>query len=214
VAEALHLWLPRVIQAAKPWISSEDIEKGTRWGTEIAGELEDSNVGIVCVTSDNIRSPWLNFEAGALSKAISVARVCPYLLDVAPSDLEGPLTLFQLTRATKNDTEKLVCSINGWLEDAVPEANLKAQFDLLWGDLEKKFRSVPSTTESLPQRPEREILEEILETVRDLGRSRSVATSTTTVTDLPTGSVLPTHSALTRAPQSTHGQPDGSVPSG
>ena len=33
IANALHEWLPRVIQALDPWISV-DIDKGARWGVK------------------------------------------------------------------------------------------------------------------------------------------------------------------------------------
>jgi hypothetical protein len=45
VAEALQQWLPRVIQATEPWISTE-ISKGSRWGPEISSRLEESRIGI------------------------------------------------------------------------------------------------------------------------------------------------------------------------
>lgn len=50
----LNDWLPSVIQSLKPYVSSEDIYKGTRWNSDIATELEKSNFGILCVTIDNI----------------------------------------------------------------------------------------------------------------------------------------------------------------
>lgn len=51
VALAFHDWLPKVIQAIKPYVSSEDIAKGARWATEIAKELESSNFGIISQTN-------------------------------------------------------------------------------------------------------------------------------------------------------------------
>ncbi len=68
VAEALRYWLPKVIQALEPWMSADDIEKGTRWRSGIATELEQSSVGIICLTRENLDSTWIHFEAGALSK--------------------------------------------------------------------------------------------------------------------------------------------------
>lgn len=68
VALIFHEWLPQVIQSLEPFASSEDIEKGSRWNTDIAQELKESTFGLICVTKDNLSAPWLNFEAGALSK--------------------------------------------------------------------------------------------------------------------------------------------------
>ena len=74
VALVLRDWLPSVIQSLTPYVSSEDIDKGARWSTDIAKELEDSTFGILCVTKDNLEAPWLLFEAGALSKMMKVCR--------------------------------------------------------------------------------------------------------------------------------------------
>jgi len=73
-------------------LSANDIEKGARWGTEISQELEQSKFGVICVTPENLDARWLNFEAGALSKIVSRNRVCPYLVDMSPTDLVGPLS--------------------------------------------------------------------------------------------------------------------------
>jgi hypothetical protein len=66
----LRDWLPSVIQSLEPYVSSEDIDKGTRWSSDIAKELDNSAYGILCVTQDNLAAPWINFEAGALSKSV------------------------------------------------------------------------------------------------------------------------------------------------
>ena len=69
VAKALHDWLPNVIQSAKPWISSENVDKGTLWSGEIAAVLSTVRVGIVCVTPENV--------------ADAVRELRPYAVDVA-----------------------------------------------------------------------------------------------------------------------------------
>lgn len=51
IAEALREWLPNVVQSVQPWMSSEDIEKGVRWSIDIAAELSQTRVGILCGNS-------------------------------------------------------------------------------------------------------------------------------------------------------------------
>jgi hypothetical protein len=107
-AEALREWLPNVIQAIEPWMSAEDIDKGARWASDLASQLESIQFGVLCLTSDCIASPWILFEAGALSKTLDKARVCPYLFDISPADLAGPLIQFNAAKADKDDTRKLI----------------------------------------------------------------------------------------------------------
>lgn len=57
VAMIFREWLPSVIQSLEPYVSSEDIDKGARWSSDIAKELEDSTFGILCVTKDNLHAP-------------------------------------------------------------------------------------------------------------------------------------------------------------
>ena len=71
---ALHFkeWLPVVLPFVEAWVSSEDIPKGSRWGAELATQLEGTDAGIVCLVPGNIDEPWLNFEAGALIRHLVV----------------------------------------------------------------------------------------------------------------------------------------------
>ena len=119
VARALNSWLPQVINAAKPWISSEDIDKGTRWFSEIGSTLAESNFGIVCLTKSNLSAPWILFEAGALSKSLDQARVSPLLIDLNNADIQGhgPLTQFNTTSLTQDDIKKLVTTINSYVQE-------------------------------------------------------------------------------------------------
>src|SRR4030095_14366819 len=84
VASALAPWLKDVIQTVEPWVSSRNIQAGQRWSNVLQQELREAEFGIVCVTNDNLHSPWLLFEAGALANSVSEARVVPYLF--------GPMT--------------------------------------------------------------------------------------------------------------------------
>jgi len=112
LAEALRGWLPSVIQAIKPYFSPDDITKGSRWSTEIAKELEECKIGLICLTADNLEAPWIMFETGALSKSISAARVCPLLFGVEPSDVKGPLVQFQAAPFAKDEMKKAVRMMN------------------------------------------------------------------------------------------------------
>ena len=70
VAKVLDSWLPCVLQGAETFLSS-DISKGDRWSDVLAEELKEAHYGIICVTPFNIHRPWMNFEAGGLSRVIS-----------------------------------------------------------------------------------------------------------------------------------------------
>jgi hypothetical protein len=122
------------------------------------------------------------FEAGALSKIRSNSHVCTYLHDrLSPSDISGPLALFQSTKANKSETLALLRTINNRISEPIPQNHLEDIFETLWPRLEQELENVPKpTTESAPQRPDRELLEEILTTTRvvarDMGKQKSVTT--------------------------------------
>src|SRR4051794_28404124 len=67
VAESLNGWLKDVLPGIKPWISTEDITKGSTWFPALLGRLEAARLCILCITPENVRSPWLYFEAGAIA---------------------------------------------------------------------------------------------------------------------------------------------------
>jgi hypothetical protein len=175
VAVALRDWLPAVINSVEPFVSSEDIYAGTRWQMEIAGQLESTNFGIVCVTKDNQHAPWLNFEAGALAKAVDSSRVVPLAVDLKPTDVELPLGQFQAQPATKQGISAVVTSVNGACESPLADGLLDRAVNKWWPDLDAALaeideRSAPTHAANGPHRTERELLEETLNTVRSLAR--------------------------------------------
>lgn len=177
VAKALRDWLPLIINALKPWLSLSDIDKGARWGTDIAARLQASKAGIICLTPSNLHSDWILFEAGALSKTIANTFVCPLLIGIEPSDIKGPLAQFQATRADKDDLLKLVKTLNQGLgETALEESQIQVAFEAFWPKFKTELDKIPPDEFSArPQRTDRDLLEEILDFVRNQNRS-SVAT--------------------------------------
>ena len=173
IAKALKDWLPDVLQAVKPWMSDTDIESGQKWQSELSKQLNECEFGIVCVTPENKASPWLNFEAGALSKALKdVTFVCPYLYEMKPEGITGPLSQFQSKQAGKEGTRELVYNINGRLEedDKLTQVKVEKAFDRCWGELEKNLQSAPSTHAALRKVDPLALLPEILENTRALRR--------------------------------------------
>ncbi|MFC1759319.1 toll/interleukin-1 receptor domain-containing protein [Planctomycetota bacterium] len=170
LAEALREWLPSVLQFVKPYFTPADIEKGARWGSDIAGELESSDVGIICLTKDNTQKPWILFEAGALSKSLDKAKVCTVLFDLDTTDLKGPLTIFQHTKFQADEFKKLIRSINNTGGDLkLDDGVLNDVFDMWWPKLEEKVNAILKNHKNdapTADRPERDMLEEILELTR------------------------------------------------
>jgi len=174
VAVALRNWLPDVIQACEPWVSPEDIDPGARWGAELAAQLEQTQFAVLCLTSDNLSAPWIHFEAGAISKKLDdKTRVAPYLLDIKPTDIVGPLVQFQAVNADPEGTLKLVHSINHALDsNALANDRIDKYFKKCWPELEPILKKIPPSPPetSKPVRSEKELLEEILGLVRDQSR--------------------------------------------
>lgn len=175
VALVFRDWLPSVIQEIVPYVSSEDIDKGARWSTDIAKELEDSTFGILCVTRENINAPWLTFEAGALSKTMDKAFVSPFLFDIKRSEVDGPILQFQSTILEKADLKKLVQTINKACDSrGLSPDRLTKAFNVWYPNLEEELGKIPelapdATAEAAKpvEAPgTQEILEEILELSR------------------------------------------------
>lgn len=169
VAEALYDWLPTVIQNIETWMSTTDIEKGSKWRQVLSGELTSANFGIICLTPENLSEPWLLFEAGALSKATE-SRVWTYLYDLSFTDVEDPLSEFQHTTATMADTRRLVQSISSVAPDSAPMTRVDRAFDALWPELETALKVIekPTLAARGDARTSEEMLKEVLLRVREL----------------------------------------------
>lgn len=172
VAQALWKFLPDIIQNVDPWMSAESLTAGARWTPKISEQLEETKFGIICLTPTNQAASWLLFEAGALAKTLKDTVVVPYLTNIEPSEVVGPLAQFQSIRRDKKGTWELVKSINKALsEKPLEDARLRRLFERTWPELADAFETIPEP-ESSPeeQRSEKDILREVLELTRDLSR--------------------------------------------
>ncbi|MGI4750677.1 MAG: TIR domain-containing protein [Janthinobacterium lividum] len=181
VAEYLRTWIEQIIQAAEPWISVE-INKGKRWNQEISLKLEESKIGIFCITKENLNAPWILFEAGAISKSHD-SFVCTFLIDLQPTDLIGPLSLFQATKFNKEDVFKLLTTINQSIAKyggrSLSIETLKSLFEKFYPELEIKIKQILSIIKSDDTqeiRTDRELLEESIQILRSFKLVKSDST--------------------------------------
>ena len=174
IAETLKKWIKHVIQSVEPFVSSEDVQKGSRWSADIAKELQDTDFGVLCVTKDNFNAPWLLFEAGALSKTMDKALVVPLLFGLKPSDLsDSPLLQFQATPFSKDEMKKLINTMNEKSERKLDD--LDEAFEKWYPDLQKALEKISSSVVEKNENIESEtiikssevLLEEILSLSRD-----------------------------------------------
>lgn len=168
LAMALRDWLPLVLHYVEPWLSEVDVAAGDRWAQAVAKELEASNFGIICVTPENVGSPWVLFEAGALAKAMQGARVI-LLFNLGIGDITGPLAQFQAKKVEKGGLGDVIQSLNSTKDQSILEARAKQLFEALWPEFEKQLESIPDEAPTEKHmRPQHEILEELVTGVRGL----------------------------------------------
>lgn len=174
MAKAMRDWLPRVIQLIDPWMSESDADKGIRWEQRIGDELNQTRCGVFCLTPENLDSRWLNFEAGAIAKTVDKTFVCTYLFDLKPTDIAGPLSSFNHTIADKEDSRKLIHTLNRAMEtQSLSEKIVNDSFEMYWPRLEEALKALPPVTQKPPPRDMENMVDEILVSVRALLKERS-----------------------------------------
>jgi hypothetical protein len=182
IAEVLHKYLPFIINELQPFISGH-IESGSRWNIKLMEELEQSSFGILCLTSENLESAWLLFEAGALTKHLE-GRACGLLIgSLKPNDVQGPLSQFQHRKFARDGFGSLLEDINSKLENPMEKGRLNLVIDKWWADIyseyENAVKSATSENKQL-QRPPEDILDEILTKIRVIEKNLAPSKSTKT----------------------------------
>ena len=176
VASALRNFIPLVFQRAEVFTTADDIEKGARWTAEVSKELERADVAILCLTPEALNSPWMTFEAGALSKSLTPGRVIPLLVGLSVVDVSGPFTQFQACSAEKTGIHRLLSSLNSEFDLGLSDAMLNRLFEAMWPELDSQLQGIAAQATGKhrdapkPRRSDRDLLEELMNEVRVLKR--------------------------------------------
>lgn len=150
-ALAIGEWLPWVIPCAEPYVPPQSID-AIPWNREREEAAIDSRFGILCVTQKNLYDPWLVFEAGALVMTAAQPCVSAFLLDVRPTEVSGPLSLFQTAVCEEGSVRDLIQSLNRACgEAAVPKERLESSFSYWFPDLRENLDDL----RDLQERPRR-----------------------------------------------------------
>jgi predicted O-methyltransferase YrrM len=88
----------------EPWISSQDLNAGTAWFTEIEKAMLSCENAVVCLTPGSSRKPWVNFESGFLYARLKNVKLITFGETLTP-----PLSALQYVDGhNKNDLVKLL----------------------------------------------------------------------------------------------------------
>jgi hypothetical protein len=161
IAKALRDWLDDIFHGIRIYLSTEDMQQGKRWATDLAEQLAITDLGIVCLAPDNLSAPWVHFEAGVVSRDLKDGYVTSLLCGIDANDVSGPLAQFQNTPTDKENVFKLVKEINGRIAAGGPrrpDNKLTVEFESHWPKLHQEIRNAlaeagPSTEDGGAQDP-------------------------------------------------------------
>ncbi len=143
IASVFYEWLPKVVPGIRPWMSSKDIDKGKQWFSELHGFLGEATSCVICVTKENVHSPWIYYETGAIATKKEDVLVCPYLIGIDTSMIaDGPLAQFQCAEATKEDTLLLIKSLNKAISTPQDEVSLIGNYESIWSEFEQELARI------------------------------------------------------------------------
>jgi hypothetical protein len=148
VASALREFIPLIFQRAQVFTTIDnDIERGSKWNTEIISYISTADVAVICLTPESLNSPWLTFEAGALSSSIGANKVFPLLIGLSLVDLVGPFTQFQVTSLEKSDIFSLFKMLNKNYDLGLSDSILNQLFETMWPRFESQIKAISSQEE-------------------------------------------------------------------
>jgi hypothetical protein len=141
VAHTLCEWLRIVIPDSHPSIFAADLPVGTSWFTSLMQKLESMEFCIICLTPDNVRSPWLYFEAGVVAATNRDVKVCGFLTGLNSSQITGPLSQFQCFQSDVDGVLSLLKAIyDSSLNGVYDEDLVTSVFTANWPRLRENLK--------------------------------------------------------------------------
>jgi len=145
IAEIVRAFIEALVPQPTIFFSPGDIDKGSKWRGAVAQELQDCDVGVWCLTRRSLKSTWVPYEAGAISKAAAPGLVCPVLFGISSTLLPSPLSDFHATEFNKSDLWRLIKNLTELSKSDVDTERLRGVFDGLWGGFEREVAAVLET---------------------------------------------------------------------
>ncbi len=134
IAILLKDWLLSLMDGLHVWQSDVDARLGERWSESLQVALTSTDYALLCVTPQNVDSPWLALEAGAAAMGRQVPTV-PLLFGMGVADLPSHLGFLQAAEATHENLARLGREVHNKLRPMTTvealEQRLSSQTDAL-----------------------------------------------------------------------------------
>lgn len=133
---------------------------------ELFRTLDQATLGVPVITSSNHSSPWLAFEAGVLISGNERGKIIPFMVDVQPAQLSGPLHVFQGVSANKSGTLRLLIAV-AEAHGITFDVDNHRRFESTWPEIEKVFDDAVQASRSLVHEPVPSYLQSLEGQLRD-----------------------------------------------
>ena len=125
------------------FLSTRDIAPGARSIQILFDKLEKCNYGICFIDSENVTAPWIQFEAGALSKMVENSKVMILLLDNNTECLQGtPLFAFQHKLFNREHIQSIFEEIIKLFDQESSKESFLKRFEKSWGSFSERSNKI------------------------------------------------------------------------
>lgn len=143
IARILKRSIREIVPKATIFMADRYTGVGSRWNIAIAEHLDRSDIGIFVVTPANLRSRWLNFEAGAIAKRLKRAQVIPLLVGIENRELTGPLAEFQGLEWSGPSFHRMMKVINRATGSRTKNSRVAKRVRSRWARVNRRVLGVP-----------------------------------------------------------------------